>query len=268
VSGSRLLAGLAVVGALLVARPVPALAEELKTIATRPGVTDSFLLVSPTAPPSAAVILFAGGHGGLALSGAGIGWGGGNFLVRNRGRFAAHGLLVAVIDAPSDRRDHGLWNFRTSAAHAEDVKAVIAALRGLAGVPVWLVGTSMGTISAANAAARLKEGGPDGIVLTSSITRTNRVTGESVPMVKLDRITVPTLVVHHAHDACVVTPYGEARSLLKDLTRASRKELVTFDGGDPPRSDPCEPFAAHGYVGLDELVVTAIADWITGVVKP
>jgi pimeloyl-ACP methyl ester carboxylesterase len=87
-------------------------------------------------------------------------------------------------------------------------------------------------------------------------------------MVKLDRITVPTLVVHHAHDECVATPYGEARWLLKDLKHAPRKELLTFDGGDPPRGDPCEPDAAHGYIGLDAQVVKAIADWIKGVARP
>jgi hypothetical protein len=36
---------------------------------------------------------------------------------------------------------------------------------------VWLVGTSMGTVSATSAAARLAgAGGPDGLVLTSTVT--------------------------------------------------------------------------------------------------
>jgi pimeloyl-ACP methyl ester carboxylesterase len=264
----RAITALALAGALLVSMPAAALDAELKTIPTRPGVTDSLLLLRPEGSPVATVILFTGGLGGLGLSERGIGSGNRNFLVRNRARFVEQGLLVAVIDAPSDRRDQALWNFRTTAQHAEDVKAVIAALREIASVPVWLVGTSMGTVSAASVAARLKEGGPDGIVLTSSVTRTNRVVGESVPMVKLDRITVPTLVVHHAHDECVATPYGEARWLLKDLKHAPRKELLTFDGGDPPRGDPCEPDAAHGYIGLDAQVVKAIADWIKGVARP
>lgn len=175
---------------------------------------------------------------------------------------------MAVIDAPSDRSAHGLWNFRLTAEHAEDVKAVIAALRGLAPVPVWVVGTSMGTVSAASVAARLTAGGPDGVVLTSSVTRTSRMVGEIIGMVKLGRITVPTLLVHHAHDECVVTPYGAMSGVLKDLKNAPRRELLTFDGGDPPRSDPCEPLAAHGYLGLDAEVVAAIAKWIAGAIKP
>jgi len=55
-------------------------------------------------------------------------------------------------------RGIGLWNFRTSAAHAEDTKYVIAELRKMFDIPVWLIGTSMGTVSAANAAGEIGEG--------------------------------------------------------------------------------------------------------------
>jgi pimeloyl-ACP methyl ester carboxylesterase len=265
---ARVAAAVFVAVALLAPARAPAVDDEFRTVPTRPGVTNGFLLVRPAGPPIASVILFAGGHGGLALSESGIGWGARNFLVRTRARFAEHGLLVAVIDAPSDRSALGLWNFRSTAEHAEDVKAVIAALRGLAPVPVWVVGTSMGTVSAASVAARLTDGGPDGVVLTSSITRTNRVVGESIYTLKLDRITAPTLLVHHAHDACGVTPVGAMSGVLKDLKNSRKKELLTFDGGDPPRSDACEPLAAHGFFGLDAEVVAAIAKWIAGAIKP
>ena len=159
-----------VAGALLVAGArVGRAADDLRTIPSRPGVTQSFLLVRPAERPTAAMVLVAGGNGALKLGTGRLGLGG-NFPVRNRARFAEHGLLVAVVDAPSDRPD-GLDGFRTSAAHADDVRAVIAALRAEAAVPVWLVGTSMGTVSAASAAARLSAGGPDGLVLTSTVTR-------------------------------------------------------------------------------------------------
>ncbi len=241
---------------------VAAAAEELVTVPTRPGVTQSFLVLRPAGPPAASVVLFAGGHGALALSAAGVGSLRGNFLVRNRARFAEHGLLVAVIDAPSDRGRAGLVSFRASREHAEDVRAVMAALRRMAAVPVWAVGTSMGTVSAANAAARLKEGGPDGLVLTSSITRTSRSTMETLNDVPVGTIAIPALVVHHKNDGCAFTPYRDAVGLIKELKRAPKAELLTFDGGDPPLSEPCEAMSAHGYVGLDAEVVAAIAGWI------
>jgi pimeloyl-ACP methyl ester carboxylesterase len=142
--------------ALLLAAGAAGAAEEVVTIPTRPAVRQAFLLARPGRPPVASVVLFAGGNGLLNLGAARRSLMG-NFLLRTRGRFVAEGFLVAAVDAPSDR-PNGLDGFRTSAAHAEDVGKVIAALREVAPVPVWLVGTSMGTVSAASAAARLGAG--------------------------------------------------------------------------------------------------------------
>ena len=257
----------AAVALLLLGAAVVA-AEDIKTIPTRPGVTQSFLLLRRSETPVATVILFAGGNGALQLSTGRLAGLGGNFLVRNRGRFAEQGFMVAVPDAASDHAS-GLTRFRSSAEHAEDVRRLIAALRELApAAPVWLVGTSMGTVSAANAAARLREGGADGLVLTSTITRWNRGEGESVSDVRLKDIRVPSLLVHHREDACPFTPYSDIPALLRDLSKAPRRELVTFEGGDPPESKPCEARAAHGYLGLDAQVVKAIADWITATTRP
>jgi len=247
---------------LLVSAPIDAKSEEVKTIPVRAGVTQSFLFLRRTETPVATVILFAGGNGALNLSSGRLAALGGNFLVRNRGRFAEYGFMVAVPDAPSDHTS-GLTRFRSTAEHAADVRALIAALRERApGAPVWVIGTSMGTVSAANAAARLREGGPDGVVLTSSITRWNKGEGESVGDVKLKDIRVPTLIVHHRDDACPFTPYADIPGLLRDVSKAPRRELITFSGGDPPESKPCDARAAHGYLGLDAEVVKAIADWI------
>lgn len=246
---------------LFVASPARA-ADDLRSIPTPRGVTESFLLVRPSAPPAAAVVLFAGGNGALNLRAGRLAGLGGNFLVRNRGRFAGHGLLVAVLDSPSDRPG-GLDGFRTSAAHAEDVGALIAALRAEGAPSVWLIGTSMGTVSAASVAARLAGGGgPDGLVLTSSVTRPARDRGETVGDVRLKDIRVPTLVVHHRDDACRSTPYADTPGLLRDLAATPRHELLSFAGGDPPQSGPCDARAAHGYWGLDPEVVAAIAKWI------
>jgi predicted alpha/beta-hydrolase family hydrolase len=253
-------------GVLLFGAATGHAADDTRTIPTRPGVTQAFLLVRPDGAPTASVVLFAGGNGLLELGSGKLGLAG-NFLVRNRGRFAGQGLLVAVVDTPSDHPS-GLDGFRTSAAHAEDVRAVIAALRQEAAVPVWLIGTSMGTVSAANGAARLTAGGPDGLVLTSTVTRVGRERPESVGDVRLDEIRVPALVVHHKNDACKSTPYADTPFLLRDLKHAPKRELLAFDGGDSPQSGPCEARAAHGYIGLDAEVVTAIVTWIKATPRP
>jgi len=229
--------------------------EEFRIISTRPGVTQPFLLIRPTGQAVASVILFAGGEGHLGLSSQGISQGANNFLVRNRQRFAGEGFLVAVVDSASDDC------LRTSADHAEDIKHVISELKKIVDVPVWLIGTSRGTISAANVAARLKEGGPDGLVLTSTVTKQSKRNFETVGSVRLEDIRVPTLLVHHKNDDCPVTPYGGAVALRRSLKQVSKIDLLTFTGGNS-LGDPCQAMSHHGFLGLDAEVVSAIASWI------
>ncbi len=199
--------------------------EQLVTLETRAGVTQKFILITPRSPV-AAVILFAGGKGNLDLSSASgqpvLGWGKNNFLVRTRHDFAAHGFAVAVVDAPSDRKGSGgmRGGFRNSAEHVTDIDAVVAHLRKTAGVPVWLIGTSRGTESAAYGTIYAKEK-IAGVVLTSSVTENNR-SGRSVADLALERIRVPALIVAHEDDACRVTPPEGAEKIAKGLVNAPK----------------------------------------------
>ena len=248
--------------ALFISNAWAQVAQRVVDIPTRPGVTQRIMLLSPD-DPKAAVVLFPGGHGGLQIfPNGGFKWGEGNFLVRTREMFAAQGLLVAVVDAPSDRQSPPYLNkFRQTPEHVADIKAVIAWLRQQAKVPVWLVGTSRGTQSAAFIATRLPpaEGGPDGLVLTSTILSDNK--GRPVPDMDLDKISVPVLVVHHKRDGCKHCAYTAIPGLMDKLSTAPRKELLTFDGGQD-RGDPCEAFAHHGFNGIEKDVVVKIAQWI------
>ena len=260
----RLVVLLLLVGALLgtCSLSFGQVAQRVVDLPTRPGVTQRLLYLSP-ASPQAAAILFAGGHGGLqlALDGS-MRWGRGNFLVRTREKFAEHGLAVAVVDAPSDRqREPYLAGFRQRPEHVADIQAVIAWLKQQAAVPVWLVGTSRGTQSAAYIATELsgKEGGPDGLVLTSTILVD--ANSRPVPAMPLEKVTIPVLVVHHEQDGCRACPYSAVPGLMEKLKAASRKEVLAFKGG-LDRGDPCEAMAHHGFNGLDDEVVAKIAAWI------
>lgn len=247
--------------ALLCASP-PLWAEDGVMLDTRPGVKQGFLLLKPAQKPVAAAILFAGGHGNLQLSGTSIGWGKSNFLVRTRQQFADAGLLVAVVDAPSDRQGGNgmLGRFRVSPEHVMDIEAVIRHLKKQANVPVWLVGTSRGTESAAHVAAHTQE--PiGGLVLTSSVTETSGK-GLAVIAMPLDRITVPTLITAHRADGCSESPPEGAEAIRKLLNKAALVDVRYFEGGDPPRSKPCEALSQHGYLGIEKNVVDAIAEFI------
>lgn len=235
--------------------------EKVVDIPTRPGVTQRMLVLSPPTT-KAAVVLFAGGHGGLQIYPNGsFKWGAGNFLVRARQLFADQGLMVAVVDAPSDRQNPPyLGGFRQKPEHVADIKAVIAWMREQSKVPVWLVGTSRGTQSAAYIATELSgPEGPDGIVLSSTILVDDK--SRPVPAMPLAKIQVPVLVVHHAQDGCAACPYAAAPSLVAKLESSPRKELLTIEGGEN-KGDACEAMAYHGFNGLDREVVPKIAAWI------
>lgn len=243
---------------LIACAPQPGFSQQVIDIPTRPGVTQRFILLAPQ-HPKAAVILLAGGDGRLQISDSGnIGALKNNFLVRSSQLFAGQGLMVAIVDAPSDRQN--LKDFRQTPEHVSDIKAVIARLKQQAGIPVWLVGTSRGTQSAAYIATQLiDESGPDGIVLTSTILTDPR--SRPVPGMKLDALKIPVLVVHHEADGCRLCLFSDMPQLMDKLAKLPRKQLLTFKGGTS-RGDPCEAMAYHGYNGLESEVVSQIADWI------
>ena len=138
----------------------------------------------------------------------------------------------------------------------------IAELRRQANVPVWLVGTSYGTVSAIKVAAYLADGGgPDGIVLTATLFRRGRI-GDSVSDADPTRIRVPLLLAHHRNDRCAYTPFADAPKFLSRFQGAPAKELLPFEGGGPVRGGVCDPFDHHGFIGIERQVVDAIAAWI------
>ncbi|HEX6007896.1 MAG TPA: alpha/beta hydrolase [Burkholderiales bacterium] len=246
---------------IIVLLPLAAIAAEVsvRDIPTRAGVTQRVLLIQPDRS-IAAVILLPGGNGLVQIGADGSVGRGGNFLVRSREQFARAGFLVAVLDAPSDRIEGpALDYFRQTDEHATDVGRVIMLLREEVKRPVWLVGTSRGTTSVANAAIRLRENGPDGVVFTASLVGNDR---ERVPSMAIESIRAPALVVHHEEDACRYCLLRDVPALMVGLKGASRSELITFRGGGPARGNPCQAFHYHGFIGIEHEVVSRIADWI------
>ncbi len=208
----------------------------------------------------ATVVLFSGGGGGYGRIGD-DGWpAGGNFLIRTGKHWAGHRFNVVMVGRASDGIDLSLGYVRTADPHAADNLAIFQAIRRRSGQPIWVVGTSMGTISAAAAAIRDREDLVAGVVLTSSILA-YKIPG-AVPTQKLEGIRVPTLVVHHAQDACWACPPSDAKRLADALRNAPIKKVMLLHGGSGASGDPCEPMHYHGYVGMQHEVVDVIAAWI------
>ncbi|HYL80788.1 MAG TPA: hypothetical protein VEU07_08245, partial [Candidatus Acidoferrum sp.] len=78
----------------------------------------------------------------------------------------------------------------------------------------------------------------------------------------LGEIRAPVLIVHHKQDGCELCKYGDLPRLIDKLTAVPRKELLTIEGGQS-QGDPCEAKAHHGYNGIEQEVVTKIAEWIS-----
>jgi hypothetical protein len=248
---------------ILAALALPAAAQEIVTLATRPGVTQSFFIANMgERKPQAVALLYVGGGGAinLRLEEGQIKFGQGNFLPRSRREFIRNGVLPVILDAPSDHSREMTDEFRTSEAHSADARAVIAEVKKRhPGLPVFLVGTSRGTLSAAYVGGALGDG-VAGVVLTASLfysgggTRAlSRLAGFDWSVIKS-----PVLLAHHADDGCGATPYREAARL------GRRFALITVHGGKPAESPPCEPLAAHGFFGKEAETVHAIAAWMLG----
>ena len=252
--------------ALLLAIALPAAgayaAERDETLPGRPDITQRVLIVTPDKPVRAGALLFIGGNGDLKANK-------GNFLLRIRQRLADAGILLAYPDAPSDRAggNNLSGNFRASQAHARDAQAIVEYLKKQATpdgkeMPVFVIGTSRGSTSAANAAARL---GPDlvaGAVLTSTVTEKGAKGQISVYETALKDIRVPTLVMWHQNDECKETPPENAAEVVKALTGTPKITAKSLSGGQPPRSGPCDGLAAHGYYGIEDQATAVILAWI------
>lgn len=206
------------------------------------------------------VLLMPGGKGGIGALGKDGRPTSTNFLIRSGDQFLSFGFNVAMMSKPTDLPELN-GPIRVSAEHMDDIRRAVSYLKERFGVPVWIVGTSWGSTSTASAAIALRdEGLIAGIALTSSIT-SYRI-AQAVPKLELEKITVPTLVMHHEQDACQHCRPHEVSSILSGLKGASIKKLVMVNGGERPTGDPCFEFHYHGYIGMEKEAVETIAAWI------
>lgn len=241
---------------LLCAAVSSAAAGELVRVPTREGVTATLFWESaPVAKGS--VLLFPGGAGGFGRVEDGQPQGG-NFLVRSYRHFVEAGYNVAIFGRPADMAELDYAD-RIGEAHLIDIARVVEYVRSRSPQPVWLVGTSRGTISATAAAIRL-QAQVAGVVLTSSVVSYKK-TG-AVPRQDLAAIKVPVLVLHHAKDACSLCQPHELPFIIRGLTHAPVKRLTIVEGGADPSGDPCEARHWHGFIGMEREAVQRITDWI------
>ncbi len=241
-------------------------AGELVKVESRPGVTTSLFIDEPK--ELSAVLLLV--EGGTLQENLGTFFGKptfGNpygFLTRSRGEFTKRGFAIALIDRPSDmpevRHQH-----RVSTEHATDLKAVVDFLRTRYKQPLWLVGMSAGALSIGNF-AQAHPTGSDGLIFVSPVTKPAKIIVDRYPdgaaSFDYSNVVVPAMVLLHKRDQCSLTPPAGA-GLIKDrLRNASNVAVVELEGGRAPVTEACKARSEHGFWGIENKALDAIADFV------
>jgi dienelactone hydrolase len=236
---------------------MPSLSGELVKVPTRPDINTN-VFWHQTEGAVATLLVFPGGGGGFGK--VMDGWpGSGNFLVRSSRQWAAQGYNLAVFGRPSDSEELG-YEDRISALHMQDVNAVVQWVKQQSASPIWVIGTSRGTISAAAMLINVPDPQIAGGVLTSSVVNFKKA--GAVPKQDLAKIKVPVLVYHHQNDGCELCRPYEVPAVIHGLKAAPVKKLMMVSGGGNPVGPACEGQHYHGFIGMETQAVADIAAWM------
>lgn len=238
--------------------------DTIITEASRPGVTQSFILMEPDDKPARAVILaWPSGDGVIGLTKTGMTHTVA-FFPRAAERFVAAGLALAIVDVPSDKANGLDYDFRVQSEHVADVAAVVDAVRTRTNAPIFLAGFSRGTLSVTNAAARLATDTIIGVILASGVTVRAGIARRSLHDTPLSEIDVPVLTLNHRDDDCMLTLASNAPALLNAFTAAPRKDSRILTDGSLGGGG-CFAHTSHDFLGAEDQAITVIGAWIDSV---
>lgn len=211
-------------------------------------------------PPGAhgMIVMLPGGSGEVGIGRDGSIAHGDNFTVRTRTLWAAKGYGVVIPDAIGGTNQHGL---RSAPAYAQMIDRMVTLAHRQGVGPVFLLGTSQGSIAAMNGAAHAAPGRIAGVVLTESVS----VLGgshETVFDADPSGVSVPALVVANRDDACKVAPPDNAPRIAAAMTHSPDVKVLTVSGGVTRSDNDCGSLTPHGYYGIEDKVVGAIVQWM------
>lgn len=232
-------------------------AGELVKVPTRTDIKTT-VFWQATQGATATLFVFPGGGGGFGK--IEDGWpSSNNFLVRTTKLWVAEGFNVAIFGRPNDSDELG-YEDRISDIHMQDVKAVLGWVKSKSAVPIWIIGTSRGTISTASTLINIQDSQIAGGVVTSSVVSYKKA--GALPKQYLKMIKTPVLVYHHEKDACELCKPYEVSGVLNGLKNSPIKKLMMVSGGENPTGSPCEGNHWHGFIGMEPQAVAEISAWI------
>ena len=140
----------------------PVATDQVLDLPLGDGLTQRVLYDAPSRP-RATLVMLPGGSGELGVRRDGDLRHDDNFVVRTRAAWVARGYAVLIPDTIEGANLRGV---RSSPAYARLVDGLAAYAHGQVHAPVFLIGTSQGTIAAMNGAAHAAPGLISGVVLT------------------------------------------------------------------------------------------------------
>jgi hypothetical protein len=232
------------------------------TVSTRPGVSQSLFIESPTPHPQWVAVLFAGSPGDLHLGSGGATTLKGNFLIRSASHWIDYGDAVVLVDTPSDHAQGVDDLFRLGKESFGDTKAIVAEVRSrFPDAKIALVGTSAGTVSVGNALER-DPAIADAFVLTSPVTVSRRNSPGLAGFLDVDGAKHRVLVVSNKNDRCAGSPAYAG----KRLASSNHYDFVEVESteGDSDDAQQCAAHSPHGFLGIETEVLGDINDWLNG----
>jgi hypothetical protein len=252
---AAVLSALAVASAA--AQPASSTGERVIDLPLGGGLHQRVLYDAP-ARSRATIVMLPGGSGDVGVERDGDLRHDDNFVVRTRGDWVAQGYAVLIPDT-IDRAN--LRGVRSSPAYAHLVDALATYAHAHAPGPVFLLGTSQGSIAAMNGAAHARPGQIAGVILTEPVSVMGH-SGETVFSADPQNVRVPALVVANRDDACDVAPPPMAPGIAAAMKRSPDARVLFVSGGTNRSAKPCGSLSPHGYYGIEATLITSITAWM------
>ncbi|GAB7522323.1 hypothetical protein PBS_13070 [Paraburkholderia sp. 2C] len=227
------------------------------------GAYQRVLFYGPKHDMRGIIVMFPGGAGDVGIERDGSIKHDDNFVVRTRELWAQRGYGVVIVDAIDHQSMRGK---RSTPEYAAVTQKILAFAHSVSNVPVWVMGTSQGSIAAMNAASHTGHQALAGVMLTESVSVLGK-SHETVFDASPQDVRVPALVVANRDDRCSVAPPSKANEIA-DAMRNAPSAVLFVEGGIAKSSNACSSRSPHGYWGIDEKVVDDIDKWMLRASRP
>jgi hypothetical protein len=190
----------------------------------------------------------------------------GNFLIRSRRHLADESIAILTIDCQSESGDVCSSSYQASGERQAHVQKLINEVKNRYPTiqEVWLVGTSMGTISS-SFMPTYDSRAYAGAIHTAAITEPYaRNSYRELINFDYKKSGAPQFFIHHKDDPCYLTTWSGAKS----ISDKYGVPLITVFGGSNFQGNPCNAFTEHGFRGKELEVMQTIREIIlTGTSK-